>query len=194
MSSLMFLLPLTGVAVAGVQPLAARLTVDSWSTAHGRLPIWRQTAAIAEDFILTGAGFNAYQRVVRFYPSPELDEPYEAAHNDYLQLAAEGGLLVGLPIFATIAFFVSELRQRLRRSWADQAGWIRIGAVVGLCLIALQETVEFSLQIPGNAALFVVLAATAAHRAPAASPADSHSRMTANERTGGGTTLSARMP
>jgi hypothetical protein len=44
--------------------------------------------------------------------------------------------------------------------------WLRLGAVVGLSLIAVQETVDFSLQIPGNAALFVVLAAIAIHRAP----------------------------
>ena len=33
--------------------------------------------------------------------------------------------------------------------------------------MAVQETVDFSLQVPGNAALFVVLAAIAVHRAPA---------------------------
>jgi hypothetical protein len=41
---------------------------------------------------------------------------------------------------------------------------VRVGSLVGLILIALQEIVEFSLQIPGNAVLFVALAAMAAHR------------------------------
>jgi len=43
-----------------------------------------------------------------------------------------------------------------------------VGAVTGLVAIALQETVEFSLQMPGNAALFAVLAAIAMHRSPGA--------------------------
>jgi hypothetical protein len=41
-----------------------------------------------------------------------------------------------------------------------------VGAVTGIASIALQETVEFSLQMPGNAALFAVLCGIALHRAP----------------------------
>jgi hypothetical protein len=41
---------------------------------------------------------------------------------------------------------------------------VRAGATVGLVAIAVQELVDFSLQIPGNAVLFVVLAAIALHR------------------------------
>jgi hypothetical protein len=39
--------------------------------------------------------------------------------------------------------------------------WIRAGAAVGLLAIAVQEIVEFSLQIPANALLFCTLAAVA---------------------------------
>jgi hypothetical protein len=38
--------------------------------------------------------------------------------------------------------------------------------VTGILGIALQETVEFSLQMPGNALLFAVLCAIALHRTP----------------------------
>jgi len=41
--------------------------------------------------------------------------------------------------------------------------WVRVGAVTGILAMALQEVVEFSLQIPGNAVLFVVLVAVAVH-------------------------------
>jgi O-antigen ligase len=167
-ASALVLLPVTAVTASGLESIAGRFGVDSWSTAHGRLPIWRQAAAIARDFPLTGSGFNSYQAVVPLYPSAELDEPYEAAHNDFLQLAAEGGLLVGLPALAVVGFFVGETRQRFLESSTDEVtGWLRAGAVVGLSLIAIQETVDFSLQVPANAALFVVLAAIAVHRTPA---------------------------
>lgn len=38
-----------------------------------------------------------------------------------------------------------------------------MGAVTGLLAIALESTVEFSLQMPGNAALFAVIAGLAIH-------------------------------
>jgi len=162
----LIVLLLFGIMGAGVQAVVGRFNVDSWSTAHGRLPIWRQAASIARDFPVTGSGLNTYQRIVRFYPTPDLDEPYEGAHNDFLQLAVEGGLLLGLPFLVTVSFLIRETWRRFRESSDDSVTrWLRTGAVVGLLLIAAQETVEFSLQIPGNAALFVVLAAIAVHRA-----------------------------
>jgi O-antigen ligase len=160
------LLLIAGVAATGVRPLVGRFAADSWSTAHGRLPIWRQALAIARDFPVTGSGFNTWQRIVPLYPTPEIDEPYEGAHNDYLQLAAEGGLLVGLPALSTLGFFIWEARKRLRESSGDiTTEWLRVGAVAGLALLAIQATVDFSLQIPGTAAMAAVLAAIAVHRA-----------------------------
>ncbi|RPI54053.1 MAG: O-antigen ligase domain-containing protein [Acidobacteria bacterium] len=161
----LLLLPLMGAVVTGVQPIVNRFAAKSWSNAHGRVPIWRQGIAIARDFPITGSGFNTYQQVVRAYPAADLDEPYEAAHNDFLQLAIEGGLLVGIPALFTAAFFVRQTHRRLRDLSDDgMTRWIRIGAVTGLLLMAGQAMVDFSLQIPGNAALFVVLAAIAIHR------------------------------
>jgi hypothetical protein len=43
------------------------------------------------------------------------------------------------------------------------AWWIRAGAVTSLLAIACQETVEFSLQMPGNAVLFTIVCAIALH-------------------------------
>jgi hypothetical protein len=49
---------------------------------------------------------------------------------------------------------------------SDVAGtswWLRRAAVAAIVAIGLQETVEFSLQMPGNAALFAVVCALALH-------------------------------
>jgi hypothetical protein len=59
---------------------------------------------------------------------------------------------------------------------------LRIGAVAGLAGIAAQSLVEFSLQMPGNTVLFVVLLAIAMHRGRGAR----ESRDSARERQGSG--------
>lgn len=84
------------------------------------------------------------------------------------QLLAAGGLIVGLPMLVTLAAFTREIRRRFREAQDDTITyWLRAGAVTGLVAIALQETVEFCLQIPGNAVVFTVLAAIAIHHPPA---------------------------
>ncbi len=57
------------------------------------------------------------------------------------------------------------VRRRVFNGQDDEVtGWLRIGAVAGLAGIAAQSLVEFSLQMPGNTVLFVVLLAIALHR------------------------------
>ena len=104
------------------------------------------------------------------YQTADLYQHYEEAHNDYLQVAAEGGLLVGLPALLLIVAAACQVWRRFReRADTVTTFWLRAGAVAGLLTIALQEATEFSLQMPGNAALFCVLAAIAVHR-PGARP------------------------
>ena len=75
-------------------------------------------------------------------------------HNDYLQLLAEGCAVVVVAAIAA-ALPINAIRRTLDAARAEARGyWIRAGAVVGLMTIALQDVVEFSLQIPANAFLF----------------------------------------
>ena len=99
------------------------------------------------------------------HPADGIGFHLREAHNDYLQLAAEGGLLLGAPIVFTAAALMRDVRQRFAGSHGSSY-WIRLGAVAGLGAIALQSTVEFSLQMPGNAALCAVLGGIALHRDP----------------------------
>jgi hypothetical protein len=62
------------------------------------------------------------------------------------------------------------VRRRFIEETSVRTYWLRVGAVTGLTAIALQETVDFSLQIPGNAALFAVVCAIALHQAPERKP------------------------
>jgi membrane associated rhomboid family serine protease len=95
---------------------------------------------------------------------------FNQAHNHYLQLAAEGGLLVGLPVTLAIFAFARAARRSLRE---DRSGmyWVRAGAVSGLCGVAVQSLWETGLTAPANAALAAVLAAIAIHAPLRSGPA-----------------------
>ena len=153
------------VGWAGVDAVAARFGSAKPATVNERLPIWRDTWRMVTDFWLTGSGLNTYGVATLFYQTSVPGFHLREAHNDYLQLAAEGGLLMGVPIVCATVALVRDIRRRFVGS-NGSSYWIRLGAMTGLCAIALQSSVEFSLQMPGNAALCAVLCGIALHRDP----------------------------
>ena len=161
-----YLVVLFGLSAAWVGPdTIARRFVDVANSGRIRVEIWNNTVEIAQDFPMVGTGLNTYGTAMLLYQSVQLNRQITAAHNDYLQLVSEGGLLLGIPIVVTLGLFVRELRKRFLEGRDDETTyWIRVGAVTGLIAIAFQEIGEFSLQMPGNALLFTVLAAMAIHR------------------------------
>lgn len=144
-------------------------TVDRFSSASvdmaARLAAWQDTLRIIGDFPWFGTGVGTYGLAMLIYQTSFRETMFMQAHNDYLQLAAEGGLLLGVPVVIALVLIGRRVWTRLRHGVDDpRVRWIRIGAVAGLAGIAAQSLVEFSLQMPGNAALFVVLLAIALHQ------------------------------
>jgi len=145
---------------AGIDVVVATFTDQGTLDLSGRLPIWKDTERIIRDFPLAGTGLDTYGVATVLYQRVLPLEHLREAHSDYLQLAAEGGLLLGIPIASAIAALIAEIRRRLcDRDGSRMLYWIRVGAIGGLLAISLQEIADFSLQMPGNALLFVVLVA-----------------------------------
>jgi O-antigen ligase len=92
------------------------------------------------------------------------------AHNDYLQLLVEMGLIG----FGTMVWFLVTLYTRAIKKiggWTGEiTGAVALACVLGLSGILVHSAVDFNLQIPANAALFYVLCTIAASE-PFAQPA-----------------------
>lgn len=161
-----YLVLLTVIVVGwvGLDAIVTRFSQADWSEFNDRRGAWADAWSVATKFPLSGTGLNTYGTATLFHQRHDLARHYAQAHGDYVQLAAEGGLLLLIPAVIIIVFFARNVRRRLRE---DERGsttwWLRAGAITSLIAMALQETVEFSLQIPGNAALFVVVCAIALH-------------------------------
>jgi O-antigen ligase len=146
------------VGWAGVDRLAARFSEGDPVTLGNRVGIWADTWQIARRFPVAGTGLNTYGVSTLSYQTVLPEQHLAQAHNDYLQLAAEGGLLVGVPALLVIVAAAHTIRRRFGELPEESSEyWIRMGAVTGVLAVALQEVGEFSLQMPGNAVLFVVL-------------------------------------
>lgn len=157
-------------AVLQVDPssVSGRLAGSSVAIAD-RVTIWKDTLPVLLDSWLTGTGLGTFQTVMLVYQRSRLEVLFNQAHNHYLQVAAEGGLLVGVPVLLSLAAFVRAGARSLREDHSAMF-WIRCGAAAGLIGVAAQSVWEVGLTTPANAALAAVLAAALLH-APSGSGA-----------------------
>jgi hypothetical protein len=154
----------------GAGTIAGRFSSGDPRDLGGRTMVWKDAIEVARKYPIAGTGLNTYSVAMIFHQQFNRPTRYSQAHNDYLQLAAEGGLLLTAPAAIAVVAFALAVRRRFAQETSASTYWIRRGAVVGLLAIALQEIVEFSLQMPGNAFLFAVLCAIALHRTPSPRP------------------------
>ena len=151
------------LAVAAVPLLqlgADRLTVRYSQTAEdlavsgGRMAIWKGAVEMGADFPVFGAGFGTFAATFPLYRAPEVRRFFSHAHNDLLQVFAEGGavgvLLLGLILGPVIT--------RVVRAFTGSEGTLAIGFAAGLVAVLLHALVDFNFHIPSNGAVAAVLA------------------------------------
>jgi hypothetical protein len=146
---------------AGLDVVLARFAHAS-TDFSSRYNTWKDAWTIFQAFPWLGTGLNTFGTATTLYQTTRLEVHTIEAHNDYVQLLSEGGVALAIVVIAAIVLLGRAIRRRFREHADDQTTyWIRVGATTGLVAIAFQEMAEFSLQMPGNAALFAVVAALA---------------------------------
>jgi O-antigen ligase len=152
------------LALALWGPLSGRLADFAAVPENGlsgdmRRVVWGAGVHMADDFRWTGIGFGAFGEVFPAYLPRGESEYWAQIHNDYLEIYVGGGL-VALALTAWLAgAFIRRVVRALRMEPAARRTLPALGLVLGLAALAVHETVDFNLQIPANALLFVVLAA-----------------------------------
>jgi hypothetical protein len=150
---------------AGLDAIVARFADLQGTGLNGRLGVWGDAWRVVRAFPWTGTGLNTFSEAMEVYQTFEMTTHTMEAHNDYLQLLADGGVLVTLPAFIAILLLGRAIRRSFREA-ADEVSsyWLRVGATTGLVAIAMQETVEFSLRLPGHGVLLAALVGIALHQ------------------------------
>jgi hypothetical protein len=147
---------------ADIGALSMRLQASTSEGVVGRLSIWRQTLPVVRDFWQVGAGTGTYQSVMVLYQTASRLFHISHADNELLQIVAEGGLLLGLPVALTLVAGATLVAKRLRED-RTAIFWLRVGASAGILALFTQNMVEMTLRVPANAVLFAILAAVALH-------------------------------
>ncbi len=111
------------------------------------------------EFPLIGSGGGTFGDTFPGFREGDVKGYYNYAHNDYLQFLVETGA-VGLALLGwmVVASLVAALMAIRRRRDPVMLG-LGFAGVMGISAILIHSTVDFNLQIPANAALFMIILA-----------------------------------
>jgi O-antigen ligase len=120
----------------------------------------RDTLAMLQDFPLTGTGAGSFYAVYPMYTSAVRVTGFTRhAHNDYLQFASELGIVAAAALgVVVLASLWTAIRAQLRRRDPLLQG-MGFGVTMAIVALLIHSAVDFNLQIPANATLFVFILA-----------------------------------
>ena len=146
-----------GIAI-GMAPVLERFSLDVG--ADGRVPIFSATLKGIEQYLPLGTGPGTFTDAIRQFQPIEMGHKYiNRAHNDYLEWTSDAGLIA--PLLIALAFFLYLIQWRCIYGYGARSryNFLRVGAGIGLLLVALHELVDYNLYIPANQVVFSLLAA-----------------------------------
>ncbi len=150
-------------AVAGALFAAARPSYVGWaqgapdaSTGY-RLSMYRSGAAMLGDFPLWGVGLGAARAVFPAYQERMVVGLIEHVHSDWLEFPLEIGLVGGAVLAAGLAAFFIQILRAWSREASRGRRLLSGAALAAVVSLLIHEAVDFSFQVPGDAAVFLCL-------------------------------------
>ena len=154
---LVFMVVLAAAVWLGVGPVIDRFSEVDISYEARRL-FYENTLHMIGDFPLAGTGKGTYVDAYAMYEKIDDGLKLSYAHNDYLEFAAENGVVAGGALAAAGIGLVVWLAAIWRRRRSSFAKGIGLGAMLGVTAILIHGFADFNLQIPANAVYFTALA------------------------------------
>jgi O-antigen ligase len=151
-----------GVVLLGGEDALTRVvgSVNTDDPTTGRAHFWSVTVDIIKTHPWIGTGLGAFGVVYTGYDSRNGIYRLEQAHNDYLQLLSDGGIIGAVfGLFFVVNLFRMGFNRRDSRD--DFRRGVATGAMAGCFAVLVHSFFDFTLHTTSNALLFLVLAALA---------------------------------
>jgi len=151
-----------GVSLLGGDASLSRL-IDSVNTddpTTGRAHFWTVTIEIIKSHPFLGTGLGAFGVIYTRFDSRNGLFRLEQAHNDYLQILSDAGIVGALLAlsFVLLLFYLGFVRTKSRD---DFRRGVALASIGGCFAVLVHSLFDFTLHTTSNALLFLVLAALA---------------------------------
>jgi O-antigen ligase len=124
-----------------------------------RLTVWQDSLGIIRDYPMLGTGLGTFESAYMRYQTTMPRLLFDHAHNDYVELVTDTGILgLMLGVAMALLFFWMAF-QRWRHKHGMFGKCIGAGGLASLIAIATHCCTDFNLHIPANALLLAVVSA-----------------------------------
>jgi tetratricopeptide (TPR) repeat protein len=123
----------------------------------GRFPVWQDSVQIFKDFWFVGSGFGTFVYIFSDYKTILDNFIYDHAHNDYLELLTDGGI-VGFSLAAW--FVISVIREGWKMIGKRRDRYsilISIGALTGIIAMLIHSISDFNMHNGADGLYFFFL-------------------------------------
>jgi len=158
----LMLVLLGGVILLGGEFSLTRF-IDSVNTddpSTGRVHFWSVTLEIIKAHPWLGTGLGAFGVIYTHYDSRNGLFRLEQAHNDYLQIISDTGLLGALLAFCFVILLFRYAYRHTRSRDVFRRG-VALSAIGGCFAVLVHSMFDFTLHTTSNALLFLILGAVA---------------------------------
>jgi len=160
------LLLLAANALVAVGPVLGRYSVlfEAGRIGHGRSQCWAMSPPLVADFPVFGSGAGTFKHVFPMYQAPSLGGTWDYAHNDWLNVLADGGIasLVALGVAAVLFY-----RRVLPLGFSERpaARGTAVAAFMALSAALIHSIGDYPLRQPANALVLALVCGIAWGRA-----------------------------
>jgi len=161
--------------------------IDSVNTddpTTGRAHFWSVTLDIIKAHPIVGTGLGAFGVIYTRYDSRNGLFRLEQAHNDYLQVLSDAGIIGAVLAFSFVALLFWKAISRAR-SKDDFRRGVALAALSGCFAVLVHSFFDFTLHTTSNALLFLVMAALATLNGRVEAPRRKHRRSSSESSSSG---------
>lgn len=140
----------------GLRELSERLEATTVAEMDKRVDLGSLLYPYVQDFLPFGSGLGTFRRAFSSYYNEAFHVVYTNAEDEYLQFLGELGVgVLPLPLLVLSSLWVAI--QALRRTEHIFIRGMSFAAVMAIVSLLIHSLVDFNLQIPANALMFVFM-------------------------------------
>ncbi|HEY6293727.1 MAG TPA: O-antigen ligase family protein [Terriglobia bacterium] len=122
-----------------------------------RLAFSRDALGMIRDYPWTGSGLGTFVVAFRHYQANFTTLFIEHPHNDYVEFAAEAGVVGAALLFLPIAYLLIKMIATFLSDPRRYRPSVLLGCVGSVLAILVHSVMDFNLQIPANALILAVV-------------------------------------